>query len=280
MNPPAAWRLLWTGPRPGAWNMACDAALLDRASRGAGPPTLRFYEWDPGTISLGQHQPPPDAAAEAAMAAAGVGWVRRPTGGRAVWHGPPGAELTYAVVAPLSGRLAGGLLDAYRAIHEALADGFHRLGADVHLAPARGARPPGPRDRRACFAASVPGEIHAGGRKLVGSAQRRSRGALLQHGSIPLAGTQDPLEAIWPGCLPTGGATTVAEAAGRVVPTVELAEALAEALARALSIELLPAGLGKDELAAIEARIPGSSSPGPPLDTPARARRYSPASRS
>ena len=51
------WRLLETGARPGAWNMACDAALLASMDGGAAPPTIRLYGWDPPAVSLGHHQP-------------------------------------------------------------------------------------------------------------------------------------------------------------------------------------------------------------------------------
>src|SRR5437763_7435521 len=87
------WRLLFDGPAPGAWNMALDAALFRSAMEG-GPPTLRFYGWDPPAVSVGRFQD----------AAAGIDWrscrrrgwhaVRRPTGGRAVLHH---LELTYSI---------------------------------------------------------------------------------------------------------------------------------------------------------------------------------------
>lgn len=223
------WRLLSTGARPGRWNMACDAALL----AGAGAPTLRFYGWDPPAVSLGHHQPAPAPDARARLRALGLDWVRRPTGGRAVLHGGPGDELTYSVVALIGAAdLPGGLGDAYRRIHAAIAAGLGALGADVELVrrpaflPGRAIRPT---RRLACFAAPAAWEITAGGRKLVGSAQRRSRRALLQHGSIPLAGDQGALEAVWPGSLPAERVTSLSAAAGRKVGFEETARALARA---------------------------------------------------
>jgi len=246
------WRLLETGARPGAWNMACDRAVLDAVGRGAAPPTVRFYGWDPPAVSLGRHQPDPDPDAAAVLAARGVTWVRRPTGGRAVYHGPPAEELTYAVIAPLSvPPLDGSLADAYRGIHEALAEGVRTLGAEASLAPRRPGRAPRPTDRRACFAASVPWEIQVDGRKLLGSAQRRSRLALLQHGSLPLAGDQAPLRAAWPDSLGPAASTTLSEAVGRRVEFAEAAAALAAALACGLGIELAPGGLTADERARV-----------------------------
>jgi lipoate-protein ligase A len=211
------WRVLETGAGPGAWNMAVDAALLAEVERGASLPTVRFYGWNPPAVSIGFHQPDPAPAEAARIAALGLEWVRRPTGGRAVYHGPRAAELTYAVVARLG---AAGMPaapgDCYRLVHAAIADGLARLGAAVELAGRRRS-PLRPASRQACFAASVPGEIVAAGRKLVGSAQRRSRRAFLQHGSIPLAGDQSVLAAIWPGSLDPDRVTTVSAAAGRAI---------------------------------------------------------------
>ena len=261
------WRLLETGPRPGAWNMACDAALLAAAGRDVVRPTLRLFAWDPPAVSLGHHQADPAPDEAALLRDRGVEWVRRPTGGRAVFHGGSERELTYSVVAPLSEpRLGQGLAASCRALHATIAAGLSALGIEVTLAarPSPG-RPrmretrPGregrvrPTSRRACFAATVPSEIEAAGRKLVGSAQRRSRSALLQHGSIPLAGDQSLLAEIWPGSLGTGSSTTVSDAAGRRVGFDEVAASLRAAFEHWLGNALAPGELTASELAAIDA---------------------------
>lgn len=258
------WRLLLTGARSGDWNMACDAALLAAVGRGLAPPTVRFYAWAPPAISLGHHQSEPGPAAAAVLAARGVAWVRRPTGGRAVYHGPASEELTYSVVAPIGlPPLAGGLADAYRRIHAALAAGLRRLGVPARLAPrtTRGApgrdRPAavGPTSRLACFAASAPYEITAGGRKLLGSAQRRARRAFLQHGSLPLTGDQRILRETWPGSLDPGHWTTLAAAAGTRFDFDRVAVALAQSLARTLNVSLAPGVLTDSENACIARRL-------------------------
>ena len=260
------WRLLETGPRSGAWNMACDSALLAAAELPGFPPTLRLFAWDPPAVSLGHHQPDPTVDEIDQLRARGVERVRRPTGGRAVFHGGPDRELTYSVVAPLKEAVLGeGLAESCRAIHRAVAAGLSALGIDVTLA-ARPVVGPGRRDphraveravrptsRRACFDAAVPSEIEAGGRKLVGSAQRRSRSALLQHGSIPLAGDQSLLAEIWPDSLRRGRSTTVSEAAGRRVGFAELAASLRAAFELWLGTAPEPGALTERELAAIEA---------------------------
>jgi lipoate-protein ligase A len=260
------WRLVETGPRPGAWNMACDAALLAAAELPGFRPTLRLFAWDPPAVSLGHHQAGLTADEVALLRSRGVDWVRRPTGGRAVFHGGPDRELTYSVVAPLGEpALSRGAAESCRAIHGAVAAGVSALGIEVTLAarpsaqaprrdPRQGlARAVRPTSRRACFDAIVPSEIEAGGCKLVGSAQRRSRGALLQHGSIPLDGDQSLLAEIWPGSLARGRSTTVSAAAGRRVGFDELAASLCSAFERWLGAEIEPGALTEPELAAIEA---------------------------
>jgi lipoate-protein ligase A len=274
------WRLLETGVRPGVWNMACDSALLAAAELPDFLPTLRFFGWDPPAVSLGHHQPDLTADEIALLQARGVEWVRRPTGGRAVYHGGSDEELTYSVVAPLpSAELGESLADSCRRIHEAIARALSALGADVALAPRRPAsessgagcssrsgrsgrrsaregatRGLRPTSRRACFDATAPSEIESGGRKLVGSAQRRSRAALLQHGSIPLAGRSSLLGELWPGSLDGDRATTVSDAAGRAVGFEELAASVRKAFETTLGIDLVPAALAGRELAAIDAR--------------------------
>jgi lipoate-protein ligase A len=100
----------------------------------------------------------------------------------------------------------------------------------------------------------VPSEIEAGGRKLVGSAQRRTRRALLQHGSIPLAGDQSLLAELWPGSVDRNRSTTVSEAAGREIGIDELAASVRTAFERWLGCGLEPAPLTGREIASIDAR--------------------------
>src|SRR6266699_3475813 len=122
--------------RPGAENMAIDATLLDRAND-TGVSFLRLYRFDPPCLSLGRNEP---AARynHTEIARRGLDAVRRPTGGRAVWHEH---EVTYAVAAAIAA--FGSLRAAYRAIHERLAAALRCLGADASLAPDRlAARPP------------------------------------------------------------------------------------------------------------------------------------------
>ncbi|HUG28245.1 MAG TPA: hypothetical protein VMK53_08110 [Gemmatimonadales bacterium] len=169
-------------PRPGWANMAIDRALLDLAA-GEGVLVMRLYRWHPHCLSFGRHEPALRRYDRERIAALGLDTVRRPTGGRAVWHA---RELTYAVAAPEAA--LGGLREAYQQIHEWLAAAIQGLGAPATLA-APPERTPDPADG-ACFAAPVGGEVLVDGWKVVGSAQLRDGGALLQHGSMLLEDDQ------------------------------------------------------------------------------------------
>jgi lipoate-protein ligase A len=177
-----SWVLLIDPPASGAWNMALDAALLEAADL-EGLKVLRLYAWNPGTLSFGRNEPALRRYDRHAIATRGLATVRRPTGGRAVWHHH---ELTYAVAAPAS--TFGSLQDTYLEIHAMLAAALSTLGAKVRLA---GDRPAAAIGAGACFASPAGGEVlDPAGRKIVGSAQMRSGSAFLQHGSILLRADQ------------------------------------------------------------------------------------------
>jgi len=151
----------------------------------------------------------------------GLDVVRRPTGGRAVWHQH---EVTYAVAAPVTA--FGCLRVSYLAIHRRLADALRQLGAAADLAP----RPERPASLHAgaCFAESVGGEVVVGGSKLIGSAQVRQGVAFLQHGSILLSGSQNVISQVSRQPGPTVRATTLSVALGRPVDFDEVAAAIVE----------------------------------------------------
>jgi lipoyl(octanoyl) transferase len=182
--PPAEWRIIVEdAPRSGAANMALDQALAEACAAGTSPPTLRFYRWQPPSVSLGRHQPSAELDVEA-IAARGYEIVRRPTGGRAILHVD---EFTYSVVAPADEpRVQGSVMDAYLRLSNALLAGLQRLG--VAADKAAGSVRTGPDVSAACFEVPSAYEITAGGRKLIGSAQSRRAGYVLQHGSLPLHG--------------------------------------------------------------------------------------------
>jgi lipoate-protein ligase A len=229
-------RLLSTGAGEAAYNMAVDEVLLAGA---AGRPTLRLYAWEPAAVSLGYFQPL-ERRGERPL-------VRRLTGGGAIVHRD---ELTYSVAAPLdffeaSGlrlQASGGVKESFHAIHRAVARGLGCLGIRIDGGePTSNLKPEGrslkPADEPfLCFERRSPTDLRVGGRKLVGSAQRREGRAVLQHGSLPLGSE-----------VKDGARFTVSEAAGRRVTYDEVARALAEGFREALDVDLEPRGLGPDE---------------------------------
>lgn len=185
-----------------------------------GEAVLRLYRWARPTVSFGRNEPAADRYDAGRGVRLGLDFVRRPTGGRAVLHD---AELTYAVVVP--DRTFGGPRDAYRAINRGLLEGLRALGVAAELS---GDGEAAGLDRGPCFRLPAPGEVAAGGRKLVGSAQVRLEGALLQHGSLILAGDQSLLARLRgeePG--PDDAPATVAGALGRDPDPAEVEDALA-----------------------------------------------------
>lgn len=182
------WQQLLDGPRPGAENMQRDLALLEESTG----PVLRLYSWTRPCLSLGYGQRE-DWIDRPLCARLGVEVVRRPTGGRALLHQPD--EITYAVVLPDPGGLP--VQESFAGIASLLAEALARLGVPVETAagghaPSSGAHP-------SCLAVAAPGEVTARGRKLVGSAQVRRHGRLLQHGALPRRTDEELLARLIPG---------------------------------------------------------------------------------
>ncbi|UCE01793.1 MAG: lipoate--protein ligase family protein [Candidatus Latescibacterota bacterium] len=165
----------------GAQNMRHDALLLE--SQRDMSVTLRLYTWEPPAISLGHMQRAEELLDLEACRNAGIDVVRRPTGGRAILHWE---EVTYAVAAATNDRRFGAsLAQSHTVIAQCLRDALARLGIASSLS--RPTRDPGRRLlRQPCFASTGRAEILVEGRKLVGSAQRRTAHAFLQHGSLLL----------------------------------------------------------------------------------------------
>ena len=175
------WNFLNTGFNHGEFNMELDLQLVSALRERAGIPTLRMYGWSPPAISIGAHQHIEDFDA-GKLEAADIDIVRRPTGGRAILHAN---ELTYSVVMKTDGQ---SLRDAYRFVNEGLLCGLRVLGIDAELADRSDDFRRLYKDPSSipCFTSFAKCEIHHQGKKLVGSAQRRYGGTILQHGSLLL----------------------------------------------------------------------------------------------
>jgi lipoyl(octanoyl) transferase len=242
-----AFRLLVTEPMDGAANMALDEALFRSRLDETGPPTIRFFAWDPPAVSLGYGQAVDGSIDLDEAARMGIGLVRRPTGGSAILHEGPDLELTYSVVGAahdFSG--ADDLLATYRWIGVALAAGLTKLGAAAEMVPVQ---PSDPRTMPAfCFARTGSYELEVGGRKVVGSAQRRQGTGFLQHGSVMLGAAPARLQRVFIAQAdPLAGMTTLETVLGRRPSFVETADALAQGFREAHGIELCRGRIEHDE---------------------------------
>jgi len=170
-----------------SFNMACDEALLKWHSEGEIGPTIRFYGWNPPTLSIGYFQTVEKEINMEAVREQQLGFVRRPTGGRAVLHDK---ELTYSViVSECHPKMPNSVTEAYRVISEGILEGFKGLGLDAYFSiPSTSSELEELKSPRSsvCFDAPSWYELVVEGRKVAGSAQTRQKGVILQHGSILL----------------------------------------------------------------------------------------------
>ncbi|HEX8994818.1 MAG TPA: lipoate--protein ligase family protein [Ktedonobacterales bacterium] len=257
--PHAEWRLLLEEePRAGAWNMALDEAIMDAVAEGAAPPTLRLYQWSPPCLSLGRRQPL-EGVDLARLQVDGCEAVRRATGGWSILHTD---ELTYSVaLLPSDPRANGPILDAYRKLSAGLVAGLRLLGVDAVMKPASAS---GTYNlTAACFEVPSAYEITAHGRKLIGSAQARPNGRVLQHGSLPLVGDiarvtryltfREEAEREALATHLRERAATLAEVADRAITFAEAADAMRRGFAEALNVTLTPSAPTPHELERAEA---------------------------
>jgi lipoate-protein ligase A len=252
-NRPDHWRLLISPPLSGPENMAIDEAILREVRLGSSPPTLRLYSWHPACLSLGYSQ----AAGEVDLdRLQDRGWdiVRRLTGGRAILHTD---EITYSIAArPGNPHFSGDILESYRHLSQGLIAGLILLGLHPEV-QGEISHPKTARVNPVCFEVPSSYEITIDGRKLVGSAQVRRKGGMLQHGSIPLHGDIARICEVFPfrdtadrsrACTRVRErATTVQEARGQATTWDEAAEALARGFADGLGWKLTAAELSAQE---------------------------------
>jgi len=177
------WFLFDDDPAPGARNMAMDELLLGKMERECIAPLLRLYSFDPAAITIGFHQAPAPGLDRERIERDAVDVVKRFTGGRALLHD---GELTYCIVARTDRSPFDTHLHAsYMRISEALVRALRSIGVDASISDGR--PPPGAHQlSKSCLDSVGRHEITARGRKIVASAQRRTRNSFLQHGSVLL----------------------------------------------------------------------------------------------
>ena len=195
--------------------MAIDRARVDHASARAAT-IYRLYQWAGDTVSFGANEAARRTWDREGLERAKLPCVRRPTGGRGVWH--DAADLTYAVAGPLAA--FGDLRRAYRLIHEQLADALRRLALDATVAPV--GRRPATLEPGACFDVAVGGEVLVADRKTIGSAQALFGASLLQHGAIARADRRSSLARFRLAPVGDGPAVAGAElpAPGELAPAI------------------------------------------------------------
>lgn len=177
------WRLIIDPPLTARVNMQKDLDLLAEVGAKKSLPVLRFYRWSPPAVSLGFFQKEEEVVNSEACQSLGLDVVKRPTGGRAVIHHE---ELTYSMIVPENHPFVkkGGVLEVYKKISTGLVEAFLLLGIKAVMAPPQSNRPG--LAAGSCFDTPSDYEIQVAGKKVVGSAQLRRRGIILQHGSILL----------------------------------------------------------------------------------------------
>lgn len=225
--------------------MAIDEVLLESVIAGEAP-VLRLYGFNPTAVSLGLNQKL-STELEQAAAQAKIDLVRRPTGGRAVLHHN---ELTYSFCAGEQGQFKHGVLlpsvaKAYRQICAGLEEAFALLGVKAELGQSSASY----RQVEDCFLATTNADLHVGGKKLVGSAQLRRKGAVLQHGSILLNQDQDEMpKLLGQKSAPGERHLNLFTLLGKELPLSTLENAMEQGFARAFKVKFESLPLRPQEL--------------------------------
>ncbi|MGZ0053059.1 lipoate--protein ligase family protein [Brevibacillus gelatini] len=257
------WRYIVTDAMSPAMNMAVDEAILQMHSEGKVPPTVRFYTWDPATLSIGYFQKAMKEINLEEVKRQGLGFVRRATGGRAVLHDQ---ELTYSViVSEEHPRMPSGVTEAYKIISLGLLHGFQNLGLEaemVSLASEEEKEKYSSPGSSACFDSPSWYELVVEGKKVAGSAQTRQKGVILQHGSILLDMDVEllfsllhfPSDRVKQRMMDSfrQKAVTINEVSPRPVSLQEAIEAFSKGFATGLEVELVPSTLTDEEMALAE----------------------------
>lgn len=253
------WNFINSGKCSPSYNMALDQALLEWHSEGLIGPVLRFYEWEPATLSIGYFQSVEREINMEEVEKHQLGFVRRPTGGRGVLHEH---ELTYSVIVTESyPDMPETVTEAYRVISGGVLEGFRNLGLDAHFSI-----PESEQEKEhlkkpksaVCFDAPSWYELVVEGKKVAGSAQTRQKGVILQHGAILLSLDEEKLVSLFKfsseeqrNRMRIGlkeKAVAIDELAGRLVTAEESAVAFSKGFEKALQMKLVPLVLTDEQI--------------------------------
>lgn len=254
------WRYLVTEAMSPEMNMAVDESILQLHAEGKVPPTVRFYTWSPATLSIGYFQKALKEINLEEVHKHGLGFVRRPTGGRAVLHDK---ELTYSViVSEQHPKMPSSVTEAYKIISMGLLHGFQNLGLRaemVSLASEEEKEKYSSPGSSACFDSPSWYELVVEGKKVAGSAQTRQKGVILQHGSILLDMDVELLFSLLNFSSDRlkqrmmesfrQKAVTINEVSSRPISLQEAMDAFGRGFASGLDVELVPGELTEEEQA-------------------------------
>jgi lipoyl(octanoyl) transferase len=241
------WRLIDAGPLDGPSNMALDEALLSCFDEKSSQPILRLYGWAPPALSLGRYQDA-DAALKLDLCAAdGVAVVRRMTGGGIIFHAQ---ELTYSIVCgPTDIGDAAGVKDGFRRLCGFLLGTYQRLGLAATFAVDLNAAGERLGERTDfCFAGKEEFDVLVNGRKIGGNAQRRKRGVILQHGSIPLESRVQDAVRYLKGAAPGAEEAVSLAELGLRPELAELKQMLVDSFKERLGVSVVAATVSAEEL--------------------------------
>ncbi|QBP40924.1 lipoate--protein ligase family protein [Paenisporosarcina antarctica] len=258
------WYFINSGACRPSFNMALDEALLDWHSEGLLPPVIRFYRWNPATLSIGYFQ---NVAKEINMEEVkkhNLGFVRRPTGGRGVLHEH---ELTYSVIVSEDyPNMPRTVTEAYRVLSEGLLIGFQKLGLDAYFSvPDTEEKKSDLKNPKSAVCFDTPSwyELVVEGKKVAGSAQTRQKGVILQHGAILLDLDEDKLVSLFNyrseemKARVLRGLSEKAVAINRIRKTPatieECIEAFKSGFAEGLNVNLEPYSLTNDQIEYVKA---------------------------
>lgn len=253
------WHYINSGKCTPSYNMALDEALLEWHSKGEIGPVLRFYEWAPATLSIGYFQSVSKEIDMEQVTKHGLGFVRRPTGGRGVLHEH---ELTYSVIVSEDyPNMPETVTEAYRVISGGLLEGFRKLGLDANFSiPESKEEIEGLKSPKSAVCFDVPSwyELLVEGKKIAGSAQTRQKGVILQHGAILLSLDEEKLVSLFKfnndeqrGRMLSGlreKAVAIDRLSKREITTDECAIAFSKGFEIALDMKLEPYELSEEQL--------------------------------
>jgi lipoate-protein ligase A len=179
----SAWRSIDNGPAEAAWNMAADEAILLSNLDGKSSPTIRFFQWKVPSITFGYMLNVRDELNVELCRERRIPLIRRITGGGVVFHG---CDITFSVIFPTDlAQSTSSALDSYRFINEILLRSFSSLGIEASLLYRTDKeKSASSESHNVCFVEPTTYDVLHNGKKLVGNAQRRRKGWVLNHGSM------------------------------------------------------------------------------------------------